>query len=317
MIDQTFEQFSDELWITAVQVATVWTNPQSTREIDLPGIGNPTNIDEWIGRQHVTSLSALCDENRVQSQLLYGEPVIVTEVADGWAHVIIPTQPSHKDERGYPGWVPIKQLKKVAKSEWKRSKAAVVTDKFAWLETDDGERFLKTSYQTHLPVKKEHADRVEVITPHGQLFLKKNAVTLFPTTAGLNKQDGSAIIQSGEQFLGLDYFWGGMSAFGYDCSGFSYAMHKANGYQIPRDAGDQAMNGKEIQDDQLLPGDLIFFAYQEGKGALHHVGIYYGNGKMLHSPKTGKQIEIIDLEGTVYEKERCLGRRYWQGAEET
>ncbi|WP_251047571.1 hypothetical protein [Planococcus sp. ISL-110] len=56
----------------------------------------------------------LTDSNRIQTQLLYGEPVLIDEVVDGWAKVIARLQPCQKDERGYPGWVPISQLKKIA-----------------------------------------------------------------------------------------------------------------------------------------------------------------------------------------------------------
>ena len=57
-----------------------------------------------------------------------------------------------------------------------------------------------------------------------------------------------------------------MSAWGYDCSGFAYATHQANGYLIPRDATDQARKGKEVGLDSIQPGDLLFFAYEKGKG---------------------------------------------------
>ncbi|HLR40215.1 MAG TPA: NlpC/P60 family protein, partial [Virgibacillus sp.] len=59
-----------------------------------------------------------------------------------------------------------------------------------------------------------------------------------------------------------------------------------------------------------------FFAYEAGKGKLHHVGIYYGNGKMIHAPQTGKGVEVISLKDTVYEKELYAARRYWQEAGE-
>ncbi|MFD1036837.1 NlpC/P60 family protein [Virgibacillus byunsanensis] len=317
MTKQTFDQYTEELWVTAVQVATVWTSPTSAREIDTPGTTNPTNIDQWIDSLSYESTVALCDENRVQSQLLYGEAVIVTEVKDDWAHVIVPTQPSKKDNRGYPGWVPFKQLEKVQKNDWVSEQyAAVVNDK-ATLEDENGDQFMKVSFMTVLPVETTNNDRIEVKTPHGKRFVPAHAVQVFDGAQGLPKRAGTAIVQSGEPYVSLDYFWGGMSSFGFDCSGFAYAMHRANGYQIPRDAGDQAnLGGEEIAYDHLLPGDLLFFAYEEGKGKLHHVGIYYGNGKMIHSPQTGKGIEIITLKDTVYDKEFCGARRYWQNTEE-
>jgi cell wall-associated NlpC family hydrolase len=56
---------------------------------------------------------------------------------------------------------------------------------------------------------------------------------------------------------------------------------------------------------------LLFFAHEKGEGSIHHVGIYYGKGKMLHSPKTGKTVELIELKGTLYEEELCAARRYY------
>ncbi|RKQ34359.1 C40 family peptidase [Oceanobacillus halophilus] len=312
MFKQTFDLFPEEMWVTAVQVATVWTKPESVREIDQPGVTNPTNIEGWIDSLDYQASLALCDENRVQSQLLYGEPVLVTEIKDDFAHVIIPSQPSKKDERGYPGWVPLSQLKKVNKADWVQPKTAAVNTGKAWLESETGEKVMKLSYQTLLPVAAVGDNRVEVKTAHGNRFLPLQDVRIFQTEEGIEPGSGENIVKAGEPYLNLSYFWGGMSAFGYDCSGLAYATHKANGYKIPRDAGDQANAGSEVPLDSLEIGDLLFFAYEEGKGKIHHVGIYYGDGKMLHSPQTGKGIEITPLAGTKYEKELCAARRYWK-----
>ncbi|HLS09918.1 C40 family peptidase [Lentibacillus sp.] len=315
MTKQTFDQFTEELWVTAVQVATVWTSPSSPREVDKPGITNPTDIDNWVSHLSYEATVALSDENRIQTQTLYGEAVMITETKDDWAHVVVPTQASVKDERGYPGWMPLSQLKKIKKQDWQRAESAAVTSRHAWLESEDGEHIMKLSYMTMLPVESKTNNRIKVNTPHGFHFLRKSDVTVFRSEQGLPKRQGNELLKAGEPYLGLDYFWGGMSSFGYDCSGFVYAMHKANGYQIPRDAGDQAASVEKVPYDQLEPGDLIFFAYEEGKGRLHHVGFYYGHGKMLHSPQTGRGIELIELKGTKYEKELCAATRYWQQAE--
>ncbi|WP_156290891.1 C40 family peptidase [Oceanobacillus salinisoli] len=312
MFKQTFELFPDEMWVAAVQVATVWTKPESAREIDRHGTTYPTNIEGWIESLSYEDSLALCDENRVQSQILYGEPVLVTEIKDDFAHVIVPSQPSKKDERGYPGWVPLKQLAKVDKQKWVKSKTAAIQADKAWLENEASEKVQKLSYLTMLPVEAVGEERVEVNTPHGNRYLPRKDVHIFSTEEGIEQGNGEDIVQAGIPYISLPYFWGGMSAFGYDCSGLAYATHKANGYRIPRDAGDQANAGEAVALDALQPGDLLFFAYEEGKGRIHHVGIYYGDGKMLHSPQTGKGIEVISLAGTKYEKELCAARRYWR-----
>lgn len=311
MFKQTIKQFPDNMYVTSVQVATVWTNPESARTIDKYGTKNPTDIKSWINELTYETSLALCDENRIQTQLLYGEPVIVVNIKDQWAQVIVPSQPSRKDERGYPGWLPLNQLKKVAKHKWEKDLTAAITNDKLWLENKDGIKQMELSFMTLLPVIEIISNRIKVLTPDGEMFLPSKGVEIFPTQKGIEQRSGEEIVKSGETFLGRAYFWGGMSSYGYDCSGLSYATHKANGYKIPRDAGDQSKYGEKVPLDQLSPGDLLFFAYEEGKGRIHHVGIYYGKGKMLHAPQTGKGIEIITLKGTYYEKELCVAKRYW------
>src|SRR5690606_12710254 len=170
-------------------------------------------------------------------------------------------------------------------------------------------------FNSLLPVKDADESRVHVHTPDGDAYIEAKHVQLVPSPEQIPLGSGQAIADAAERFLGLQYFWGGMSSFGYDCSGFSHHMLKANGLYISRDAGDQSTEGMEI--DRLDPGawqvgDLLFFAYEEGQGTLHHVGIYYGEGMMIHSPTSGKAIEIIRLEGTVYDKELCAVRRFTQ-----
>jgi gamma-D-glutamyl-L-lysine dipeptidyl-peptidase len=294
-----------------VPVATVWTSPDSARALDASAVSNPVNIEKWLkSLTHETRL-ALCDENRIQSQALFGQEVLILEEKEGWSHVIVLDQPSFKDERGYPGWVPSVQLRKHAVQSESGS-FAIVTSKFADLLTEQGDKELELSFLTSLSIEKEEGDRLAVRTPLGIKYVKRENVYISTEAVKDCKGNGFDIVKSGEAFLDLPYLWGGMSSYGFDCSGFSYSMCKDNGYVIPRDAGDQAKKGKDVPLADLKPGDLLFFAYEEGKGSIHHVGIYYGDGKMIHSPNTGKTIEIITLEGTYYEKELCKARRYWQ-----
>nr|WP_275579587.1 C40 family peptidase [Jeotgalibacillus terrae] len=185
----------------------------------------------------------------------------------------------------------------------------IVTSDFAPLLGENGETLTTLAFTTILPVTDVQDGLVEVHSPHGQAFVKRDAVQLFH--GDLKKGTPADILKDGERFLDLLYLWGGMTPHGYDCSGFSYSMMRANGYLIPRDASDQAAAGKEIAKEDVQPGDLIFFAYEEGKGDLHHVAIYHGDGNMIHSPTPGKKIMIQEIAGTFYEKEWCGVRRYW------
>ncbi|WP_077602226.1 C40 family peptidase [Oceanobacillus sojae] len=309
---EMFEKLPEMFHVTNVQVATIWTNPESARAEDEYGVSSPTDILKWVNSLTYEQGLALCNDNLVQSQTLYGEPVIVLEEEGEWAHVIAPFQPSKKDAGGYPGYIPIRQLTRVNKESWLQDKYSVVTAKDAWLEDSDGQTRMQLSYLTILPYLGENDTHVYVQTPTGKQQIAKEKTITVTNEVGIEPGSGADIVAAGLPFTGLDYFWGGMSSFGYDCSGLAYAAHKANGYWIARDAGDQADAGEEIAFDAIKPGDLLFFAHQDGKGAIHHVGIYKGNGEMLHSPQTGKGIEITPLQGTKYERELCAARRYWR-----
>ncbi|WP_409305114.1 NlpC/P60 family protein [Peribacillus sp. SCS-155] len=303
-------------YVVNVPVATLWTKPESARDIDKEATTKPLNIEAWLTKMDYDNRLDLCEANRVQSQVLFGQAVQVLEESGVWAKVVVPEQPSKKDERGYPGWIPVCQLTPDADWDLANGPVAVVNSGKAILYSSGREPVMELSYQTILPLQEKGSEYITVKTPDGIGLLKAEDVSMRTGIDNRRKGNGQDIVEAGKQFLGLPYLWGGMSSYGYDCSGFSYSVCRANGYTIPRDAHEQADAGAEIELDKIQPGDLLFFAYEDGKGSIHHVGIYYGDGKLLHSPKTGKTVEIIDLEGTIYEKELCAASRYWQETEE-
>ncbi|MEK5641734.1 hypothetical protein BK138_09530 [Paenibacillus rhizosphaerae] len=158
---------------------------------------------------------------------------------------------------------------------------------------------------------------VVVQTPHGLARIRRADVQVvaepgeYPGSRADEQNRGKAIVAQAKRFLGLPYLWGGMSAWGYDCSGFAHSMHLACGIVIPRDASVQALHGASIPPEELQPGDLLFFAYEQGKGRVHHVGIYAGDGHMIHSPDSASSVELIPLKGYKLADEHCVSRRYW------
>jgi cell wall-associated NlpC family hydrolase len=126
---------------------------------------------------------------------------------------------------------------------------------------------------------------------------------------GILAKIGDQIVQKGEAisertsdlvstaigFLGIPYLRGGNSAeTGFDCSGFVRAIYKDTiGLILPRSADQQAHATQKIDKSELKPGDLVFF--NTLKRTFSHVGIYMGDNKFIHSPRTGASVRIEDM----------------------
>ena len=96
-------------------------------------------------------------------------------------------------------------------------------------------------------------------------------------------------LTTAEKYMGVSYCKGGTSPRCFDCSGFTQFVYKQNGIEIPRVAEAQRRSATQIPKDEALPGDLVFFL---SGGYAYHVGIYVGDGKVLHSPKPGRRVHI-------------------------
>lgn len=114
---------------------------------------------------------------------------------------------------------------------------------------------------------------------------------------------GSDIVAFAKQYIGTPYVWGGNSlSKGVDCSGLVQQVYKQFGLSVSRTTFTQIGEGKAVDMNNLQAGDMIFFDTDPKVGGPDHVGIYMGNGKMIHAPRPGKSVEISDMT-----------TGYWQG----
>ncbi|KOV37119.1 hypothetical protein ADK60_05290 [Streptomyces sp. XY431] len=100
----------------------------------------------------------------------------------------------------------------------------------------------------------------------------------------------AAIVQFAYAQLGKPYGWSKTGPSSFDCSGLTGAAYRAANVSLPRTSQEQWKVGTRIARGDLQPGDLVFF-YPD----LHHVGVYIGDGKMIHAPRTGKNIEVLAI----------------------
>lgn len=100
-------------------------------------------------------------------------------------------------------------------------------------------------------------------------------------------------MQAAGSVLGHPYRWGGTSPGGFDCSGLVKWSFAQAGRQLPRSSGSQRAATFPIGRHEARPGDLVFFG-----SPTHHVGIYMGDGLMVHSPRRGDVVKIAPVDRT-------------------
>lgn len=229
--------------------------------------------------------------SELASQAVMGTPVrVIEQVEDSeWLEVATPD--------GYTGYMISNSLQPVSDEElsaWQKSRRITVAALNARLR--GGNRGMNVAplgpgcvlqIAQHSGEGKE--SDIELITPDGRRGLL-SADEVKPFLPFLNdstyaahgsKPDVEQIIVLGKELLGQEYLWGGTSAKANDCSGFTRVLFQSERIYLPRDAWQQALCGVEVSAREAVPGDLVFFKGKSGR--VNHVGLYLGDGLMLHS----------------------------------
>ena len=290
-------------WVS-VSVATLWRSRTSPRPVDAPALENPARIGAWLSDMTLSERRALT--GRADTQVLLGDKVVVLRLRPRWVKVAAPDQPTPALKRGYPGWVPRRQLTGLPPVSTPRR--ATVVAPLAWLRADraGGRRVMRISFGTRLPSLGRVGSWVRVATPDGAVLrIRRTAVSVHrPGTPALTASR-AGVVASATAFDGLDYLWAGRSGFGFDCSGLTSLVYRVHGVRIPRDAAPQSSAGRAVT--SLRRGDLMFYA---NSGGVHHVSMYAGSGRMVHSPRTGSTVQVIATTTPPFAAEFAGARRF-------
>ncbi|RSS60618.1 NlpC/P60 family protein [Streptomyces sp. WAC07061] len=110
-----------------------------------------------------------------------------------------------------------------------------------------------------------------------------------PAAAGSSRAARAVAFAYGA--IGRPYVWGATGPGSYDCSGLTQAAWRAAGVSLPRTTYTQINAGRRVSRDQLAPGDLVFFY-----SGVTHVGMYVGNGQMIHAPRPGSTVRLAPVD---------------------
>ena len=117
-----------------------------------------------------------------------------------------------------------------------------------------------------------------------------------------------AIVNTAKAQIGKKKAWGAEGPNAFDCSGLTYYIYKQNGITIPRTSREQSNFGTTVSKSNLQPGDLLFFS-TDGSGGVSHVGIYVGNGQMVHVSSSKNSVISTSINTSYWQKAYIRAKR--------
>ena len=292
-----------------VPLAIFWSEPGNP-EYQKTSVSAATNPMSWS--QSLDVQQRLWLVGKVNTMAIYGERVAILDGKGNWLQVAALAQRTKDNKWGQAGWVPADQISYnstylleqqcLPQAVVSVAKAKLFHDTTCWTRP-----LSELSFQVRLPILMEGEYIFKVRLPDGCIGYVSRLETKKASDLFFSRQ---CIVAEARQFLGLRYLWGGTSCYGFDCSGYTFRLYQSQGISLYRNSRQQAQEGIPIEEKNLLPGDLVFFASNGGKGKIHHVGMCVGNGIMIHAPQSRSAIQESRFDVGPYQEEYWGGRRY-------
>lgn len=239
-------------------------------------------IPELLAADGIVSVPVAClregpsHSSQMVSQALLGTPVEIVQPAEGgdWANVVLPD--------GYRGYMNVSSFVEHNRAGWLAASRAVVVNPHGLTLVDEaGEAVSPLPFGA---VVETGAGGV-IFLPDGRNgYVVKGDSSGLQEIAGWLAQefDADRIVNVARQWMGAPYLWGGMSTVAMDCSGLVRLAWAACGRILPRDAWQQALEGKDVPVDSIRVGDLVFFD-RDNSGRVTHVAIAVDSlGNLIH-----------------------------------
>lgn len=202
------------------------------------------------------------DRSELVTQVLFGEIFTILEQASKWSKIKLAND-------GYEGWIDNKQFIIITEQQYKKISDSA---KFYCADLID----YITGDNTLLPISLGSDLSFLEFTDINFKNLRFDGHMI----TGI--QPKTNLLQTAFLYLNAPYLWGGKTPFGIDCSGLTQMVYRLNGYNIPRDASQQAKIGEPLSFiEESEVGDLAFFDNEEGH--IIHVGIIMENNYIIHA----------------------------------
>ena len=131
------------------------------------------------------------------------------------------------------------------------------------------------------------------------------------STSSSTSTSASKVVAFAKTLLGKPYVWGAQGPNGFDCSGFTYYVFKNSaGITLPRTSSEQSKYGTAVSKSNLKAGDLVFFdTVGANNGVVTHVGLYIGDGQIIHAASGQGKVVINNLNSSYYVNAYVNARR--------
>jgi len=225
----------------------------------------------------------------MSTQSLLGTVVNVLKKKGGWYLIQTPDN--------YLGWVDddgVELMTEPEVQQWKDSKKIIYKNIYGFAYSSPNENSQTVSdvvVGNIIKVIGEETDFFKVSFPDDRIaYIKKSEAEDFNSWVNSVSPEEENILNIAHKFMGVPYLWGGTSAKGLDCSGFTKTVYFINGLVLQRDASQQVHTGEfvteEVDFEKLQPCDLLFFGRRETdstKERITHVAIYIGDSEFIHA----------------------------------
>ncbi len=227
----------------------------------------------WINR-NITDLRAQPKfRSERKSQLLFGETIEIGSKRNGYVKAY------QADE--YHGWVDMNAVEIVSKrgfNDVRKGKTHIVTVPECRLTPESkrtGRRVPFLFFGTRIKGERVSSRQAVIIAPDGNRY--RVSMKNLDAIASIRKRkfSGRDIIKDMKKFIGTPYLWGGMSPYGFDCSGLVQAVYGRFDIKLARDSKDQRKEGLKVDIDDIAAGDLLFFP--------GHVAVALDRYRIIHA----------------------------------